>query len=812
MCEGSGEYGAGMRTHTHGTILAAGFAVVLACVVVGLAGMRVQAWAAEACPNASVLTEQAGLLGFPAEGAQSPECRGFELVSPPFKGGYPIAGVTAISSAGLVAISRDGSRVIGQSIGAFAGSASDTGFGAFYELTRGGSGWVASPIAPSPARFPFQKLVVPSTDLTRSVWALREPSQSIYAQDLYLREQDGSFVKVGPMVSPSVASGPTAGYYDGLEGEAQFAGASGDLSHVLFTIATRGKYWSFDTTNETTAPSSLYEYSGIGSSEPALVGVAGSAGDHTLISQCGTVLGAEHSNDTYNAVSTSGATVYFTAEHKSAAECPGGTQPAVNELYARLDGSETVAISEPTSSQCAECSTASRSAAAFQGASADGSKVFFTTAQELLPGQTGDNLYEYDLNNPAGRKVVLVSTGSPNPEVQGVARVSDNGSHVYFVAQGKLVGRNAEQREPQEGKPNLYVFERSPSRYAQGHTAFIATLGTFDGKDWSEGDSRPVQTTPDGRFLAFESEGDLTPDDSSTVEQVFEYDALQEKLVRVSVGHKSPGGYECPTTHVSEEGYNCNGNTEVDAAEIPAPGYSLNSAPTSAESSLAVSSDGSYVFFTSSDGLTPRAQFTNNHVINTYEERQILARNVYEYHSTVGIGGSVGAGNVYLISDGRDLTLSGDESSGVGLYGTDALGDDVFFRSGDPLIAQDSDTQLDVYDARVDGGFPAPVSPVGCEGEACLGGPSAAPLFSRPASSSTVGGGNLTPPMEAKPPPKAKVTKPKSLTRVQKLANALKACRKKPRRKRAACKAKAKRKYGKHAGKSNATKSDRRTR
>lgn len=425
-----------------------------------------------------------------------------------------------------------------------------------------------------------------------------------------------------------------------------------------------------------------------------------------------------------------------------------------------MNGSTTVAISEPSVAQCTSCRTSVKKQAEFQGASEDGSKAFFSTGQELLNGDTGTNLYEYDFENPEGEKIVRVSGGAPgyetpNPEVEGVARVSEDGTHVYFVARAALTGASREGKSPTGGEANLYVFERD-STYPQGRTAFVATLSAADAQDWgnnSSNNSALVQATPDGRFLVFRSEApNLTPDDTSTVSQIFEYDALQEKLVRVSVGQRAPGGYECSITKKAEEGYNCDGNAteSQDAPELPKTPTGL----------AAVSNDGSYVFFGSADALTPDA--LGNQPVSKYEGQPIYARNVYEYHSSVAAsGGSVVDGNVYLISDGRDRTLRGDTEPGVSLYGTDASGQDVFVSSGDPLVAQDTDTQIGVYDARMDGGFPAPVSPLECAGEGCLPGASAAPLFAAPGSSMISGSGNLTPTAPPTPAPVTPKPKPK---------------------------------------------------
>jgi hypothetical protein len=73
-------------------------------------------------------------------------------------------------------------------------------------------------------------------------------------------------------------------------------------------------------------------------------------------------------------------------------------------------------------------------------------------------------------------------------------------------------------------------------------------------------------------------------------------------------------------------------------------------------------------------------------------------------------------------------------------------------------------------------------------------------LFGEPSSETFTGAGNVTP---ATTP----VVKAKSLTRAQKLAEALKACRKKPKKKRAGCERQARRAYGSVANKARKSRS-----
>ena len=236
-------------------------------------------------------------------------------------------------------------------------------------------------------------------------------------------------------------------------------------------------------------------------------------------------------------VSDNGSTVFFT--------CSG-------ELFARIDESQTVAISEPSSADCSACDTSTGvriPTELIDGASADGSKVFFTTTQPLLGSQmeTSANIYEYDFDLPqaglgdSNGRIVQVTAGkwgTGGAQVTGVVGVSEDGSHVYFTAEGVLAeAKNNQGQSPKKGGANQYVYDAET-----GLTSFIAT-GEITGVHGSPHSN----ITPDGRFLVFASTSELTPGDTSTAQQVFEYDAQTGELARVSIG---------------QNGFNDNGNTE----------------------------------------------------------------------------------------------------------------------------------------------------------------------------------------------------------------------------------------------------------
>jgi hypothetical protein len=731
----------------------------------------------EVCPNEAS----------PGFRSYLPDCRGYELVTPVYKQGF---------EAEVKAISEDGTRVNIQSLGVFAGlEGGDNGVGAYYQLSRSSTGWEVSPLSLATSMFPTQVLVAASPDLSKSLFSARTAEESAVADNFYLREANGTIAEIGPLFPPATTVGPPAGEFDNFEKSfTEYVDASADLSHVVYRMARplfENDAWPGDTT---VGQESLLEYSGTGNSEPELVGVkqgpeegkAKPSEDPALVSTCGTSLGSLASKDLYNAVSADGETVFFTAVAPPL-DCgsPLGVGPEVNELYARVGGRETVAVSEPSAAQCVACDTGVKVAAEFEGASEDGSKVFFLTDQELLSGASGPSLYEYDFDNPVKEKVLRVSLGSVAPEVQGVARVSEDGSHVYFVARGVLTS------EPDRSLPvghqvalaggdNLYVFERDAAHPA-GRVAFIAMLcsgleksGTLtgvaqcqspegDAQDWQPTDIRPVQATPDGRFLVFQSTAELAEGDTSSNPEIFEYDAVTGELVRVSRGASND---EAAGTE----------SANLYGSRILPQSYFNPTTPSEAGTRLAVSADGSRVVFTSKGALTVGAELGTS-------GRNPLASE-YEYESSVGVGGSVGDGDVFLIAP-----------PGPPEPQLDASGEDIFFHYANSLVPGDSDSQFDLYDARVDGGFAGVVAPVVCGGAGCAP-PVGGSGVGLPGSAGVVGGGVLPPP-PAQPVVSSGGGGSVVLSRAQKLSRALRACKRdRKRAKRLACERAAHRSFG----------------
>ena len=360
----------------------------------------------------------------------------------------------------------------------------------------------------------------------------------------------------------------------------------------------------------------------------------------------------------------------------------------------------------------------------FQIASADGSKVFFTSE--------GNVLYVYD--TVAGTLTELTAGAEVQGEVLGA---SEDGSVVYFVATGVLGG------EGEPGQDNLYVAYETGSTWS---TRLIAALSSEDGYDWSptsstqESGGMTSRVSPNGRFLAFMSDRSLTgygnrdAGSGALDEEVFLYDEAANHLVCVScnpTGERPSGIFDQFEIAKSERPLFDRARLWTGrwlAADLPGRttvGEEGNHLVPYEQRYL---SDEGRLFFESFDSLV--AQATNGKA------------DVYEYEPG-GVGSCGGPGGcVSLVSAGT----SSEESV---FMDASESGNDVFFLTAARLVAQDVDTSLDVYDAHVcSQAAPCvsePVLPPACSsGDACKAAPSLQPaIFGAPASATFSGSGNV---------------------------------------------------------------------
>lgn len=258
---------------------------------------------------------------------------------------------------------------------------------------------------------------------------------------------------------------------------------------------------------------------------------------------------------------------------------------------------------------------------------------------------------------------LLTPDPSGEPGIEGMLGASEDGSLAYFVSSAVLAPR------AQEGAPNLYVART-------GALELIATLSNEDSQDWSGSfEEQSSRLTPDGKHLAFLSRKSLTGYDSTDAltetadQELFVYEPEDDRLTCVSC--------------------NPSGARPIGPASLPIGTFSDYR-------SNIFSAGGAQIFFDSADALVPT---DSNH-----------RQDVYEFEN----------GSPRLISTGTSNDISALVDVGGG-------GRDVFFTTRSPLVPSDRDNNADIYDARINGGFPVPPVPVPCAGEACRGPLAASP-------------------------------------------------------------------------------------
>jgi hypothetical protein len=490
----------------------------------------------------------------------------------------------------------------------------------------------------------------------------------------------------------------------------KYAGASKDLSHVIFEspydLASGGGYVG--------GPGNLYEYAdGAGL---RLVGriPSGSATecDDQGASPCeeaaevspGLPISLIPGGTSYpdGMISDDGSRIIFKTPATESGSSSGN-------IYMREDGERTYQLNAsekttPDSPQIAQV----------WAMSSDGSRVFFTTGAELVNADEdiSSDLYMYEVGKPAGQRLTLLSVDHEPADghyVTSVFGTSEDGHYVYFVSDNQLVA----------GEPTVY----GGTGLYLWHDGQISYIGAFANNNLANentpaassqfvSSTKASRVSPDGHSLLFMS----TNDGGFAGRGGYPgYDHGAACAASADGCHRELYLYSAETGRLTC--VSCNPQSDVatgDARTDENPGVSGSTM--SQHLSHALSADGQHVFFSTTESLV--SEDTNG------------VSDAYEY--------DVASGTVHLISSGTSPQAS---------YFMDASpdGSDVFFVTRERLVGWDIDSNYDLYDARVNGGFPEPVPvPAPCEGESCLPSSKPAPGIS-PTASAATGPGNPKP-------------------------------------------------------------------
>jgi hypothetical protein len=322
-----------------------------------------------------------------------------------------------------------------------------------------------------------------------------------------------------------------------------------------------------------------------------------------------------------------------------------------------------------------------RIAASLGAISADGSRAYFTMLEDgalylrdgaqtkLLPETVGGGA-SFQAASTSGQLAYFThgshlyrySAGSeestdisPNGGVAGVLGISTDGSVAYFQDAAGL-------ERWQEGATTTVAAGANAALASNFHPATGA-----------------ARVSGDGSYLAFLSAKELTD---------YENDGLSEAYLYGPLGKGAEPELICVSC-------NPTGERPEGAAEIA--GAPANGSEALPYRPRALAGDGKRLFFESSDDLN--LQDTN--------ERP----DVYQWEAT-GEGDCTRApGCINLISSGRS-------PEGATFLDASADGQDAYFLTDGSLVSADPGS-IDVYDAKVGGGFPEAIKPIPCEADAC---------------------------------------------------------------------------------------------
>ncbi|HEX8689783.1 MAG TPA: hypothetical protein VF729_06025 [Solirubrobacterales bacterium] len=696
------------------------------------------------CPNQVLRTGSSALL---------PDCRAYEMVSPVDKNGGDIVIElsTTADPGGYMQAAPDGDRIAYSSSASFAGQPSSFRHNQYLaersERGNPGEGWRTEGIHPTvkgeslsfnPG---FSRAFMAFSEDLCSAWLVdyQAPPPSPDGQEgfknLYRRQNCGAAAgSLEAMVPtpPALPEGTPKEYV----GNKSVQGVSADGRHAFIVAGA-------ELTPEAKGAGVTAKVYDRFDGENHLVSVLP---DGTPSSGASGVGSGWHGN-LQGAVSSDGSRVYWTA--------------ATGKIYLREHPEQGVVAGECSEPGIACTIEVSEGGSAFFWAGAADGSVALYSEGNLESGQA--TLYEFDLEAAdEGEPPRLVAE-----DVENVIGVSDDLSRVYFVSDASLP-----ETAGIAGEPNVYLYEVGVGG-GEASYELVATVSEADVVDnaasvavdeaYNLGSPSPIlratRVSPDGSRIAFNSRAPLTDYDNTDTAsgvaavEVYLYDAEAGELHCVSCNPSGarPQGQAMRTAYARPH--------EMSTLQDVPAGAWIPTWEHPNHASNVLSADGNRLFFNAADALVPRD-------VNA-------AQDVYQWEA-VGTGGCTPASLSYFPQNGGclDLISSGESSYESEFWEASPDGEDVFFTTASSFVPQDPGS-VDLYDARVNGGFPAPVEAPACEGEACQS-PPPSPNDPTPASASFRGPGD---PSQAGPP---KRRCPKGQRKARRKGNARCVKRKRP--------------------------------
>jgi hypothetical protein len=439
------------------------------------------------CANALVRTGPSALL---------PDCRAYELVTPPDTNGRVPFGTGIL---GHIFTNRQVSpagdkvpfAVEGGSIPGLGGTGSSNDKGDPYLSSRTPSGWATTYIGPTGAEATTILAGTASPDQGHSFWTAEGGGSAVLGGSTsYVRYPDGHSEVLG---NGSI----------GTDREAFGLLISEGGGHIIFATGAGASPDTAVQLEPEAAP-------------PTMVEVENEKGEMEVVEKGTRAIYDRTADGILHVVSLKPGDLPFDAgEHANfqgaSLDGEGVAFEVGSTLYLRYDNVETYVIGTGVD---------------FAGAAEGGGRVFYMEGGDLQAFDVTEGVIEF---TDAGDAVPV--------------QVSLDGTAAYFVSQTAIAGSgpNPEGDEPQAGEQNLYLSE-------EGEISFVATVTDRDVEGKAEVDGLglwmtaisppspgrlgivPARTTPDGKVLLFKSRAALGDYDPEGKAQIYRFDSVGGEL------------------------------------------------------------------------------------------------------------------------------------------------------------------------------------------------------------------------------------------------------------------------------------------
>jgi hypothetical protein len=418
-------------------------------------------------------------------------------------------------------------------------------------------------------------------------------------------------------------------------------------------------------------------------------------------------------NDAYDAsfrgASENGDTVFFSTDESLVA----ADKDLSRDVYARLGSGATLLVSRPDPS-CVVANCGNENAAAsFLGASADGSRVFFSTDEQLTSADTDDSFDIYVRTlSPGSTELVSRAAAGCVGECGNGAKpslfegASTDGAKVTFSTAEALAPGDADQLQD--------IYQRDLD---SGETALVSTSGTCPATLQCDAVYRGASSS--GARVFFQTSERIGSGDNDQASDVYVWSGAAAALVSLgdaSCAATSCGEGEQPTGYV---GSSLDGRKVFLATSEPLTAADTDAATDiyardlTTGSTTLVSVSGTCAPGLDCNAVYQGASADGNLVFFQTGERAILADT--DSATDVYVR-DLGLGSTSLVSAGGDCSGGcGNGAVDARFVGVTPGGAVAFFTSAEALSQADSDESIDVYARDIAAPSPATtlISPSG---------------------------------------------------------------------------------------------------